>query len=56
MKKIMKKIPSLAFHEVAPVTKPSVRTESRLLLYTVGVYIVRRNIAFNDGRTVHEAI
>lgn len=31
-----KMIPSLAFHGVAPVTKPSVRTESRLLLYVAG--------------------
>ena len=36
MKEIKKKIPSLAFHGVTPVTKPSVRTESRLLLYTAG--------------------
>jgi hypothetical protein len=32
----MKKIPSLALHEVAPVTKQSVKTERHLLLYTAG--------------------
>ena len=36
MKKIMKKIPSLALHEVAHVTKPSVKAERHLLLYTAG--------------------
>jgi hypothetical protein len=36
MKKNKKMIPSLAFHEVVSVTKRSVLTESRLLLYAAG--------------------